>query len=163
MRTRVSILTVLALLASPGLASAQRAVFLVRHAEKMDDSRDAALSPAGEQRAERLAALLRSAGVRAVYTTEYQRTIRTGEPLAKALGIPLNKSSAAKPDQLVAEIRTRHARDVVLLVGHSNTVPTLIAALGHPDPITIADPEYDNLFILVPQPGGPPTLLVLKF
>jgi phosphohistidine phosphatase SixA len=163
MRTRLSILVVLALLASPGVAGAQRAVFLVRHAEKVDDSRDAALSPAGEQRAERLAALLRSAGVRAIYTTEYQRTIRTGEPLARALGIAVTRFPAAKPDQVVAEIRANHAGEAVLVVGHSNTVPNLIAALGHPDPVTIADPEYDNLFIVVPQPGKPPTLLVLKY
>ncbi len=56
---------------------------------------------------------------------------------------------ARDTDGLVARLRAEHAGGVVLLVGHSNTVPAIIKALGGPD-VTIGDMEYDNLFIFVP-------------
>jgi len=49
---------------------------------------------------------------------------------------------------VIAKIR-EHAEDTVFVVGHSNTVPAIIKALGGPD-VTIGDNEYDNLFIWVP-------------
>ena len=53
--------------------------------------------------------------------------------------------------------------DRALVVGHSNTVPELLRALKVATPITIADAEYDNLFIVVPQKDAPPLLLRLKY
>ena len=35
--------------------------------------------------------------------------------------------------------------------------------LGCSQEITIADAEYDNLFIVVPKPGGPPELIRLRY
>jgi len=55
------------------------------------------------------------------------------------------------------------ARDRVLVVGHSNTVPTLLRALHVAEPITVRDDEYDNLFIVFPQKEGRPVLLRLKY
>ena len=42
-------------------------------------------------------------------------------------------------------------------------VPELLRALHIATPITIADSEFDNLFIVVAHPGRPPTLLRLKY
>jgi hypothetical protein len=41
------------------VAYAQRAVLLIRHADRLDQSEDSPLSPAGEERAQRLAGLLK--------------------------------------------------------------------------------------------------------
>ena len=64
---------------------------------------------------------------------------------------------------LVARLGERHATDRVVVVGHSNTLPALLAALGHPEEISIAGDEYDNLFVVLPQPVGPPTMLRIRF
>ena len=58
--------------ATPALA--QKAIVVVRHAEKVDESADPALSAAGIARAEALALALKSMDVKAVYVTQYQRT-----------------------------------------------------------------------------------------
>ena len=60
---------------------------------------------------------------------------------------------------LVAQIRG--AAGNVLVVGHSNSVPTLIKALGVADPLTIAEEEFDNLFVV--SRGSPPALLRLHY
>ena len=159
-------------LGSPYLAESQQAIFLVRHGEtvapKGSDARP--LSEAGQRRAALLAMLLKDAGIKAIFTSNLERTIKTAEPLAQALGI------AAKPlaqlntqfkqsdvDVFVEFLRTEHRGDIVLLVGHSNTVPALLKALGHPVEIKIPETEFDNLFVLTPKAGGPSTVLRLRY
>jgi hypothetical protein len=51
----------------------------------------------------------------------------------------------------------------VLIVGHSNTVPSILRRLGVRETIALADTEFDNLFIVVPQRDGAPMLLRLKY
>lgn len=136
---------------SPALASAQRAVFLLRHAEKVDQSRDAALTPAGHARARHLAQVLRDAGITAVYTSEFQRTRDTAAPLCQALGLQPRVVPAAEGASLIARLRRGHASDTILIVGHGDTLPDLMRALGVPRPPTIAAGDYDNLFVVIPQ------------
>ena len=64
---------------------------------------------------------------------------------------------------LAARLAALGPHDRALVVGHSNTVPELLRALKVATPITIADAEYDNLFIVVPQKDAAPLLLRLKF
>lgn len=153
-------LLTLLLIAVP--AFAQQAVFLVRHAEKASNATDAPLSETGERRAAALARHLKDARVAAIYTTEYQRTIKTGEPLARAIGLHVT-SMTGGPDAFVTRIRAEHPRDVVLVVGHSNTLPDLLTAFGSTERVTIADEEYDNLFMLIPTANGPPTMIRLRY
>ncbi len=146
---------VVAMLFSAFPARAQEMVFLVRHAEKADASRDPALSPRGEARARALAALLRDAGVTAVWATELRRTQLTAQPLAKARHLPVRVHPAGDSAGLVEEIRKQQPRGRVLVVGHSNTLPEIAAALGVREKIRLADDEYDALFVVIPAPEGP--------
>jgi broad specificity phosphatase PhoE len=145
----------------PGYA--QRAVFLVRHADRLDGSEDTALSKAGEARAQLLARLLKEAGITAIYTSHFQRTIKTAEPLATSLHITPISIPADDREGLFKRIRTKNRDDIVLIVGHDSTVPALLKMFGHPADITIAPTEYDNLFVVVPKDGGPPTQLRLRY
>ena len=52
---------------------------------------------------------------------------------------------------LIAKIKS-HPNDVVVVVGHSNTLPVILKALVGVD-VAIADNEYDNLFVVVPATG----------
>jgi broad specificity phosphatase PhoE len=144
-------------------ASAQKAVFVVRHGEKVDESVDPLLSAKGQARAQTLARHLRGAGIKAIFVTQYKRTALTAAPLAAALGLKPVMVPAGDAPALVDHIRKHYPEDVVLVVGHSNTVPAILERLGHPDPVTIGDDEFDNLFVTVPRPGRPPLLLTLKY
>src|SRR6185437_4091132 len=75
------IVALLLLVCGARIAAAQDAIFVVRHAERADASADSPLSPEGEARAARLAALLKDAGITRIYTTDRKRTIQTGAPL----------------------------------------------------------------------------------
>jgi broad specificity phosphatase PhoE len=122
-------------------------VILVRHAEKAaSPAEDPPLTAEGRQRAEALAAMLSASGVTSIYVTDYLRTQQTAEPLASLLHLTPQRIDAKKTPDLVAAIR-RHKDGVVLVVGHSNTVPEIIAALGGPA-VKIEDSEYDSLFVL---------------
>jgi len=145
------------------LAYAQRAVFLVRHADRLDQTTDTPLSKAGETRAQLLASLLKDIGVRAIYTSEFQRTSKTAEPLALALNIKPVSISHTDREGLFKRIRAENRDDIVLIVGHDSTVPALLKLFGHPAAITIAPNEYDNLFVLVPKESAPPTVLRLRY
>lgn len=154
--------TVLLALACATAASAQT-VFLVRHAERADAGAPAAgmsgmmaadpdLSASGTARAASLASMLKDAKIAAIYVTEYKRTRQTAEPLARQLGIELTVVPSKDSAALLQKLKS--ASGNALVVGHSNTVPETIAALGVRDPVTIGESDYDNLFIVVrsPQP-----------
>lgn len=145
------------------VAAAQEAVYLVRHAERADDEKDSPLSAAGHARAARLADMLRDAGITHIFVSEYQRTVDTAGPLAARLGITPQVVRADNQDALLAKVRAAGPKARVLIAGHSDTVPRLIRALGCATPITIAKPEYDNLFIVVPVDKAPPRLLRLRY
>ena len=49
----------------------------------------------------------------------------------------------------VAEQVMKHAGGTVLVVGHSNTIPAIVGALGAPQPTDLCDSEYDQVFVVV--------------
>lgn len=129
-------------------ADAQSTLFIVRHAEKAESAdKNPDLSEAGRARAESLAKMLKDAGVTAIYATEFKRTQQTAAPLAKARGITVTIVPAK--DTVAITTQLRDVRGNALVVGHSNTVPALIKALGLDTPIDIAEADYDNLFVIV--------------
>jgi len=86
---------------APAVAHGQKAVFVVRHAERQDDSADTPLSAAGADRARRLAAILKDAGVTAIYATQWQRTQQTVAPLAAATKLPIRQVPSKDIDGLI--------------------------------------------------------------
>ena len=136
-------------------------IILVRHAEKSPTGgKDPALSPAGEARAQALAAALANAGVRAIVTSPYQRTQSTAQPLARALGITPQAVDAGV-SAVVSAIQACSGDGAMLVVGHSNTVPGIIAALGGPVLADLAEDQFNQLFVLLP--GSPPGLVRAQY
>jgi broad specificity phosphatase PhoE len=152
-------------------AAADQVIFIVRHAERADQpgsqppagmmANDPPLSVAGNERASRLAALLASADVRHIFTTEYLRARQTAAPLSQKTGIELVVSKAADVEALVQQVRKLPGN--ALIVGHTNTVPDLLKRLGVTAPVSIAENEYDNLFVVVRPAAGEPTLIRLRY
>jgi len=134
-------------------AFAQPTIFLVRHAERATTSgripSDTGLSTTGKVRAQDLAQELKDAKITAIYTTEYERTRETATPLAGLLGIKPEVVAADDLRALTAKLRA--ARGNVLVIGHSNTLPQIINALGVATRVSIAESDYGNLFIVVPE------------
>ena len=153
----------LLLLSLAPAAFAQKAIVVVRHAEKADQSADPVLSAEGTARAESLARALASLDVKAVYVTQYQRTALTAAPRSKTAGLKAIQVHSDASAELVERMKKEHPLDVVLTVGHSNSVPRILKLLGATENIQLGDNDYDNLFIVVPAASGPPTLLRLKY
>jgi broad specificity phosphatase PhoE len=155
-------------LALPASAAAQKAVLVVRHGEKISDD-DERLTEAGRARAGRLAEMLKKSGIAAIYSTDTERTIGTARPLADALGLKIRIYETAASNgnldfqKLVRRLRVEVPDGVVLVVGHSNTVPLILRALGCAEEVTIQSDEYDNFFVVVPKEPDKATLVRLRY
>ena len=161
MRLRYAVLVVplLAMIAAaPARIAPATVVLVVRHAERAPGSGDPPISEAGQARALALAEIGKVTGVSVIITTQLQRTRQTAAPLAEALGIAAEvvttQSDVPKHAADVAAAVRRHAGKTVLVVGHSNTVPAIVAALGGTKVPDLCDPEYDALFTLVLDAEG---------
>jgi len=150
-----------------GAAHAQQEVILVRHAElqgaAMADPKSLPLSPDGKVRAQRLAGMLKDSGIAAIYVTDFARTNQTAQPLSQELARQLTVVPKGDPQDLVERLRKNHAGQVVLLVGHTDTLPGLIKALGVPSDIKIEPQDYGNLFVVTPRGEGAPGFLRLRY
>jgi len=131
-------------------------VIFVRHAEKaLLPADNPGLSDAGKRRAAELARQLVDAdvvpgvGVDAVYSTSYRRTEETAQPVATALGLPIIPYDASNTETIMDEIVKEHKGEIVLVVGHSNTVPALIGNMGASKNVPeINENEYDNIYVV---------------
>jgi len=137
-------------------SQATTTVIFVRHAEKAAEPADnPALSAAGRRRAAELARQLVDAdvipgfGVDAVYSTPYRRTEETAKPVADALGLPVISYDAADTELFIEDLVREYKGKIILVVGHSNTVPEMIGGMGASKNVRpIAENEYDNIYIV---------------
>lgn len=152
-------------------ASAQTTlVVLVRHAERESTGDDPGLSATGQERARALVRATAHAGISAIYHTAYRRTAETARAVADhlklepvVLGPRDGQSVPQHAAEVAAEIMAKHSGKTVLVVGHSNTVPAIISALGVSEAPAIADPEYDHFFVVVLAPGHPARLMHSRY
>jgi broad specificity phosphatase PhoE len=148
--------------------SAPAIVLLVRHGEKAPQpGNDQPLSDEGVARAAALADALRDAGITRVITTQWRRTQETAAPIAqlrhlRPVVIPVDLDHVPAYVQAVADT-VRRGSGVTLVVGHQNTIPAVVTALGGP---TIPEPcasDYGELYVLVLDPPASPSLTHAEF
>lgn len=145
--------------------SATDTTFLVvRHAEKvLDDSADPALTDTGQKRAEALAGSLTHQPLTAVYATAFRRTQQTAVPAARAHGLQVITYDAKQPAaHFVAQLRHAHRAGMVLVVGHSNTVPAIASALCACDVPPMDDTEYNRRMTIRIAPDGTARLAIAR-
>lgn len=141
-------------------ASAEPFVVIVRHAEKAaDGGNDPDLSSAGQARAEALAEMLKDSGIVAIFTSEFKRTAETAAPAAKSLRISATVVPAKDPAALAEKLHGLKGN--ALVVGHGNSIPDLVKALGIATPINIQENDYTELFVVTL--GTRPQLLRLHY
>jgi len=146
-------------------SQATTTVIFVRHAEKATIPADnPGLNEAGKRRAAELARQLVDAdviaGIDVVYSTSYRRTEETVQPVATALNLPITPYDASNTETIMDEIVREHKGKIILVVGHSNTVPALIGNMGASKNVPeINETEYDNIYIVsVPWFGKTKTI-----
>jgi broad specificity phosphatase PhoE len=138
-------------------------VIVVRHAEKQTaentgtdfDAKDPLLTQQGSARAAALAGLLKSYPVVAVYATPFKRTQATAAPTATAFGVAIQSYEATESAAAFAErLRAKHQTGAVLVVGHSNTVPAIVAALCSCTAPVLTDSDYGDRFEITIDSSG---------
>jgi broad specificity phosphatase PhoE len=135
-------------------SQATTTIIFVRHAEQTDhEADDPPLSEAGQRRAAELTRQLADAdvvaGIDAIYSTSYKRSTETAAMLSERLDLPINIYDANDTEMVLEEILRNHKGKIILVVGHSNTVPELIANLGASKKVPpIARDEFDNIYII---------------
>jgi phosphohistidine phosphatase SixA len=150
----------------PSLMSDTTTTFIImRHAEKELTGSDPALNSDGVLRAAELKRILGNIPVHAIYSTPYNRTRQTVQPLASAKGLTISEYATSKPyADLVNDILAANRGKAVVIVGHSNTVPDILKQISNNAfNVTISDGQYDNLFIVSLPAGLSPVITQLKY
>ncbi len=154
------IATILVLGHSSVQAQSSKVVILVRHAEKAQDPpSNPVLSEAGETRARALAHRLTDTQIDHIITSHLARTLLTARYVAEARGItaevvPVDSGVEAHVLAVAEAVRARPAGEAILVVGHSNTIPSILHELGGTALPDLPDDAYSDLFILVIDPNG---------
>lgn len=152
---RLSGLLVIALLALVACATAHApappAIYVMRHLNTPAGERDPDLLPEGRRTASLLAGWFERERARpvAIYVSDYKRTRQTAAPLAARLGLTPILYDPADTPGLIARVRA--ARGPVLIVGHSNTVPDIVAGLGGTRPAPLVHEDFGDIWRVGPN------------
>jgi broad specificity phosphatase PhoE len=118
---------------------------LIRHAD-VTGTGDPPLNAAGLARAQELRHVLADSDLAAIFVTSFQRSQMTAAPIAADLGITPTVIDGAA---LIADaIRAQPGTATVLVVGHTDTLPVIVSALGGPSLTAIGSTQFDRLFVL---------------
>jgi phosphohistidine phosphatase SixA len=138
-------------------------VILVRHAEKVDDSRDPELSQAGLDRAEKLADMLEQQSINSIYSTDYIRTRGTCGPIASRLGIEIKLYDSRSIDDFNAMVGSNEG-GTILVCGHSNSTPRLANHFLMLQQFEDFDEsDYANMLIVTIPRQGTPRVIHLRY
>ncbi|WP_373062784.1 phosphoglycerate mutase family protein [Gemmatimonas sp.] len=146
------------------LAAQPSLVVLVRHGEKATEGgSDPSLSAAGRARAQALADALAMTTPNAIIVTSLKRTAETAAVVSAKTGVVPTVITIGNGAKHIADVATavRKATGVVLVVGHSNTVPAIVKALGGPKLPDLCDSSYATMFVLTPGAEGKAAQVVL--
>lgn len=138
-------------------------IILVRHAEKVDDSRDPELSDAGKQRAKKLAELLGSQSIEAIYSTDFIRTRDTCAPVAAQKNVSVKLYDPRNMEQLDV-MANENAGKTILVCGHSNSTPRLANHFLKTQKFADFDEsDYGNILIVTIPSQGTPDVVHIRY
>lgn len=140
-------------------------VYLVRHAEKAKEGgRDPILTKEGADRANRLQAILKDAGIDQVYSTDYQRTQLTAAPTAKNNNKTVLSYDPRDLKGFAKNLKQESLGQQILVVGHSNTTPTVVnELLGMEKYPMIDESVYGHLFVVILRANGQQEAFDLRY
>ncbi|MGL2987789.1 SixA phosphatase family protein [Flavobacterium sp. RSSA_27] len=122
-------------------------IYLIRHAEKVDNSKNPDLSKVGLERAEHWKTILAQVPLKAVYSTDFLRTVQTATPTAISKNLEIIKYDPKTLD--LEQLKKEHKGQAILIVGHSNTTPDLVNKIINQKVYApIDDTVFGNLYII---------------
>jgi broad specificity phosphatase PhoE len=136
-------------------AAAADTVYVMRHLQKAEGA-DPPLSAEGAANAQAVARTLATSGVKALFATPTRRAMETAKPLAAKLGLRVQAYDPGNPDALVSAVAA--VPGAVLVVGHSNTVPDLVARFGGKRTIVLTEEDFGTIFAVTPSSGQVATI-----
>jgi phosphohistidine phosphatase SixA len=148
------------------LDSVKKVYYLIRHAEKDSVPKDnPALTPEGIRRATLLADILRATRVDAIYSTFYTRTLFTVDSLADIKAMSILPYEAKNLRTVVDAIQADDNLKAVVVVGHSNTTPSLANTLAGKTVFQkpFDEKDYDNFVIVYEKINGEKEVLSMKY
>ena len=128
-----------------GVAVAADTVYVIRHLQKATGA-DPPLSEIGAANARLLAERLAKSGIKAIFATPTKRAMETAQPLAQKLHVSITSYDPREPAALVGKVA--RVNGAALVVGHSNTVPELVAAFGGSKPGSLTEQDYGTIFVV---------------
>ncbi|OOV25535.1 hypothetical protein BXU11_15720 [Flavobacterium sp. LM5] len=144
---RKLIISLLFLVLSAGAWSQTTTIYLIRHAEKVDNSKNPDLSKSGWERAEHWKTILNQVPLKAVYSTDYLRTVQTATPTVTSKNLEIIKYDPKTLD--LEKLKNEHKGQAILIVGHSNTTPDLANKIINQKVYApIDDTVFGNLYII---------------
>ena len=143
-----------------------RTIWVVRHAEKAEHPhgaglRDVELSPRGRARAAALPEIVPPSTLRDIVVTRYRRTAQTAEAVTRASGLAPTVLPANDIEGIVGHVRAVGGN--VLVVGHCDTVPSILAELGVREQVELTLQDYGDVFRVELVQGVTPRLARLRF
>ncbi|HVG30981.1 MAG TPA: phosphoglycerate mutase family protein [Pyrinomonadaceae bacterium] len=162
------------LLIACGVLSCDRArtgstvVLIVRHAEKASDAEDSPLTEAGARRAQALVRAANEAGVSAIYSTQFKRNRDTAQPLAERLGVGVTEAPVELQNpgdygrRLAVDILGKRRGQTALVVGHANTVASIVEGLTG-RAASLGDIQYGDMFVVTVPPSGPAGVIKAQY
>ena len=119
-------------------------IYVARHLNTPAGQRDPDLLPEGQRAAQSLATWFGRERLRAIYVSDFRRTRQTAAPLAARLGLTPIVYDPADTPALIARVRAGPLP--ALIVGHSNTVPDIVAQLGGERPGPLGHEDFGDIW-----------------
>ena len=135
---------------TPAEPADQPVFYVMRHLHTPAGERDPDLTAEGQRQAALLAGRFAGEAPATIYVSDFRRTRQTAAPLAARLGLTPIVYDPADTPGLIARVRA--GPTPALIIGHSNTVPEIIAQLGGVRPAPLVHEDFGDLWRI--GPGG---------
>ena len=129
--------------AAAAAASLPQSIYVMRHLQA-GQGQDPGLTEQGQAQARQLVQFFAANRPTAIYATPFRRSQESAAPLAAALGLQVRTYDPSNPQALMQALAAE--RGPVLIVGHSNTVPDIVAMLGGARPGQIAHDRHGEVW-----------------
>ncbi len=145
MPTKLILIAVsLAFAACARQAPAPPDIYVMRHLNTPAGATDPDLTDEGQRNAARLATWFGRDQPAVIYVSKPKRAQQTAAPLASRLGLTPITYDPADTSALIAAV-SKQTR-TILIVGHSNTVPDIIARLGGQRPPPLVHEDFGDIW-----------------
>jgi broad specificity phosphatase PhoE len=119
-------------------------IYVIRHLHTMEGVQNAQLTEQGRKAAVALADRMAADPPAVIFVSATDRARQTAAPTAERFGVTPQTYDPRDTPGVVARVLA--AQGTVLVVGHSNTVPDIVAGLGGQRPAPLVHADFGDLW-----------------